>query len=75
VHTVGLTDPQLPGRVRRAACKDGMLVPLHGEKKGRRVPLVIRPSNIEGELAKGHRGALGQVASSLDTLARRHAAE
>jgi hypothetical protein len=47
-----------------AACLDGMLVPatLPARPGAARVPLRIRPSNVSGELAKGHRGALAQVA-------------
>jgi hypothetical protein len=42
-----------------AAIHDGMLV--HDSVANKRVPLVIHPANISGELQKGHRGALGQV--------------
>lgn len=45
--------------------RDGMLVPetLPWKPGLARVPLKIRPANVAAELAKGHRGALAQVAA------------
>lgn len=53
------------GHANACVRRDGMLVPetLPWRPGLTRVPLKIRPANVKAELAKGHRGALAQVAA------------